>query len=191
MKKITPKYGSTVKNLILTFLPQFFLGVSIYVEGPTFHRGTSKVTVTVTITVTVTVTRVPRTFQEWAKIRKIIFFYYFPKSKFSGKDIYQNIGSGEVIFNFFGSVVIFFVFFTIFWKIKSDFLKKLHKNGPAYRAKFSYRIRFFGNFPHILDMLTCVENCETFKKLDLVVCGSGPVISFLRPGFWQYCIFTK
>ena len=59
MKKITPKYGSTVKNLTLTFLPQFFLGVHIYVEGPTFHRGTSKLTVTVTITVT----GVPRTFQ--------------------------------------------------------------------------------------------------------------------------------
>ena len=76
-KNIHPKYGSTVKNLTLTFLPQIFLGVSIYVEGPTFHRGTSKVTVTVTITVTVTVTRVPRTFQEWAKIWKIIFFLLF------------------------------------------------------------------------------------------------------------------
>ena len=53
---MTQKYGSTVKNLTLTFLPQIFLGVSIYVEGPTFHLGTSKVTVTVTITVTVTVT---------------------------------------------------------------------------------------------------------------------------------------
>ena len=34
----------------------------------------------------------------------------------SGKDIYQNVGSGEVIFNFFGSVVIFFVFLQFFGK---------------------------------------------------------------------------
>ena len=53
---MTQKYGSTVKNLTLTFLPAIFLGVPIYVEGPTFHRGTSKLTVTVTIPVTVTVT---------------------------------------------------------------------------------------------------------------------------------------
>ena len=65
--------GSTVKNLTLTFLPQIFLGVHIYVEGPTFHQGTSKLTVTVTITVTVTVTGVRWTFQELTKFHKIIF----------------------------------------------------------------------------------------------------------------------
>ena len=69
-KKIHPKYGSTVKNLTLTFLPQIFLGVSIYVEGPTFHRRTSKLTVTVTITVTVTGVR--WTFQELTKFGKNI-----------------------------------------------------------------------------------------------------------------------
>ena len=74
VKKITPKYGSTVKNLTLTFLPQIFLGVPIYMEGPTFHRGTSKLTVTVTITVTVTVTGVRWTFQELTKFQKIFFF---------------------------------------------------------------------------------------------------------------------
>ena len=71
---MTQKYGSTVKNLTFTFLPAIFLGVPIYVEGPTFHRGTSKLTVTVTITVTVTVTGVRWTFQELKKIQKIIFF---------------------------------------------------------------------------------------------------------------------
>ena len=44
------------------------------------------------------------------------FFYYFPKFKFSGKDIYQNIGSGEVIFNFFRSVVIFLLYFLQFFE---------------------------------------------------------------------------
>ena len=39
-----------LENFILTFLPPIFLGVSIYVEGPTFHQGTSKLTVTVTVT---------------------------------------------------------------------------------------------------------------------------------------------
>ena len=71
---MTQKYGATVKNLTLTFLPAIFLGVPIYVEGPTFHRGTSKLTVTVTITVTVTVTGVRWTFQELTKFQKIIFF---------------------------------------------------------------------------------------------------------------------
>ena len=143
---MTQKYGSTVKNLTLTFLYQIFLGVSIYVEGPTFHRETSKLTVTVTITVTVTVTRVPRTFQEWAKIRKIIFFYYFPKSKFSGKDIYQNIGSGEVIFNFFGSVEFFFVFFTIFWKKNLKFWKNYSFIQSFPQPNFTIRLCFWAIF---------------------------------------------
>ena len=51
----------------------------------------------------------------------MIFLYYFPKSKFSGKDIYQNIGSGEVIFDFFGSVVIFLYFSQFFEKIDLKF----------------------------------------------------------------------
>ena len=143
---MTQKYGSTVKNLTLTFLPQIFLGVSIYVEGPTFHRGTSKVTVTVTITVTVTVTRVPRTFQEWAKIRKIICFYYFPKFKFSGKDIYQNIGSGEVIFNFFRSVVIFLYFSRFFEKLNLKFWKKYSKTGPLPGPNFPIGLGFLAIF---------------------------------------------
>ena len=61
----------------------------------------------------------PADFSRMSKNLENNFFYYFPKFKFSGKDIYQNIGSGEVIFNFFGSVVIFFVFFTIFREKKS------------------------------------------------------------------------
>ena len=31
---------------------------------------------------------------------------------------------------------------------------------------------FFGNFPHTLDTSGCVENCQKFKKLHRVGCGS-------------------
>ena len=52
-------------------------------------------------------------------------------------------------------------------------------------------IRFFGNFPHTLGTLGCVENCQNLIKLHPVVCGSLRMNFFLEPGFWQYCVFTK
>ena len=111
------------------------------------------------------------------------FFYYFPKFKFSGKDIYQNIGSGEVIFNFFGSVVIFFVFFTIFRKKKSEILKKLFVYTIASTAQFYYKIVFLGNFPHPLDISGGVENCQKFRHLHPVVCGNDCINDFWKAGF--------
>ena len=52
-------------------------------------------------------------------------------------------------------------------------------------------IRLFGNFPHTLGTLGCVENCQNLIKLHPVVCGSLRMNFFLEPGFWQYCVFTK
>ena len=82
-------------------------------------------------------------------------------------------------------------FFTVFWRKKSHFLKKLNFHTVLSTAKFCYRIRFFGNFPHLLGTLGGVENCETIKKLHLVVCGNECIIFFLKPGFWQIGFFTK
>ena len=56
----------------------------------------------------------PTDFSRMSQNLENIFFYYFQNFYFFGKDTYQNIGSGEVVFNFFRSVVISFVFFTIF-----------------------------------------------------------------------------
>ena len=50
---------------------------------------------------------------------------------------------------------------------------------------------FFGNFPPLVGTLGGVENCETITKLHLVVCVSGRIIFFLKPGFWQIGFFTK
>ena len=51
-------------------------------------------------------------------------------------------------------------------------------------------IRLFGNFPHILGIPPGVENCENFKKLHQVGCGSLHRNFFLRPGFWRIGVFT-
>ena len=90
---MTQKYGSTVKNLTLTFLPAIFLGVPIYVEGPTFHRGTSKLIVTVTITVAVTGVKKILS----SKIGQNLENYFFDLFKEKWKGIY----SGGLIFNIY------------------------------------------------------------------------------------------
>ena len=51
-------------------------------------------------------------------------------------------------------------------------------------------IRLFGNFPHLLGIPPGVENCENFKKLHQVGCGSLHMNFFLRPGFWQFGVLT-
>ena len=79
--------------------------------------------------------------------------------------------------------------FSIFVYIFHDFLKKkvshFLKKIQFYTstAKFYKRIRFFGNFPHLVGTLQGVENCETIQKLHLVACGIGCIIFFLKPGF--------
>ena len=52
-------------------------------------------------------------------------------------------------------------------------------------------IRLFGNFPHTLGTLGCVENCQNFIKLHQVGCGNLQRNFFLRPGFWLIGGFTK
>ena len=84
-----------------------------------------------------------------------------------------------------------FRFFTIFWRKKSHFRKKLHKYSAVYTAKFYHRIRFFGNFPHLVATLRGVENCETIQKLHLVVCGNPCMKIFWKPWFWQIEVFTR
>ena len=127
---------------------------------------------------------VPRTFLELGKIQKNIFFKIKTPTIKSEKNIYQTIHSTSFIFIFFGIFTIFFVFFPIFLKIESHFWKKkIHFYTLASTAKFYSRISFFGNFPQTLGMLGFMENCETFEKLHLVVCGSDCMIFFLKSGF--------
>ena len=42
-------------------------------------------------------------------------------------------------------------------------------------------IRFFGNFPHTLGTLGCVENCQNFIKLHQVGCGNLQRNFFVKP----------
>ena len=51
-------------------------------------------------------------------------------------------------------------------------MKKLLVYTIASTAKFYYRIVFFGNFPETSDILRYLENCEKFRKLHRVACGS-------------------
>ena len=79
-KEGPPTYAILSQNLVLSRFTRFMNGhhrastkVILLWEGPTFHRGTSKLTVTVTITVTVIVTGVRWTFQELTKFQRIFF----------------------------------------------------------------------------------------------------------------------
>ena len=46
-------------------------------------------------------------------------------------------------------------------------------------------IRFFGNFPHMVGTLGGVENCETIRKLHLVVCVNGRINFCLLKFSWN------
>ena len=76
-------------------------------------------------------------FPNYNIIFEILFPFFIQISK-NAPD--SGDGDGE---NF----LIFFVFLTIFWKIKPNFLKKLHFYTIISTAKFYYRNVFFGNFP--------------------------------------------
>ena len=107
------------------------------------------------------------------------------------QNIYESLGTKAYFFKRKKLIFIFLIFFTNFWKKISDFLKKVRNYSAVYRAKFYYKLGFFGNFSHTLGTLGVVENCETIQKLHLVVCGNGHIFFVLNPGFWQIDVFTK
>ena len=92
----------------------------------------------------------------------------------------------SVIFIFL-EFLLFFCIFTDFLKIQIPFCEKntllhtrLHRPPGAI-------FEWFCNFPYLSTCLGCMENCQTFQKLHLVVFGNANVKLVLKPVY----IFTN
>ena len=180
------KYGSTVKNLTLTFLLQFFLVFPIYVERPPLEWWTSKLIVTVTLTVTVTVTGIPLTFWKLIKFRKIFFHIEIVKKYFWRKHMSNQTYNQP----YFSNDRIFHIFFCIFCNFLNFFsleiLKKLNKFSHASTAKFCYTTVKIGIFPPTCDIFCAVEKSENHQKVLCLACGNGRSFFPWNPVFSRF-----
>ena len=119
----------------------------------------------------------------------MIFFYYFSKSKISGKDIYQSIGSGEVIFIFFGSVVIFLYFLQFFERKKIWNSEKNTFHFSRFDSQIVLNKYGFSYFSYIIQHILNVGKIRNGPKVASFDLYKWLIFFYLKSDFWQILRF--
>ena len=123
-------------------------------------------------------------FKNWSKFGKLFFLIYLKKN-----------GKAYIVVDWFLIFVqccsISCIFFYNFWKFKSDFLKNY---TTIYTAKchYIYGIRFLGGQFCTPSWHLC--GCGKLRNHQKITPGGlcrWAKKCFLKPGFWQFSIFTK